>query len=182
MRHRKGFSPSCSSPRPCSASRSRPVPTRRRTLGPAGSHVQRQPRRRPAGLTRPASRTAASVVGSGHWVEVGGQRTPLLNVRGGSGTVLVPAFLTGDAMWPVVAQEAVDVEVHGPNGLVAAATGAFTVQPLRAAPRSSRSRAYRCIAHCCRPASRCTARRTGWRSAPTPRCAGASPRSTHAAA
>ena len=65
-----------------------------------------------------------------YWVEVGGERTPLLETRAGFGFV-VPLFMRAGDDWPSAPAGALDVTVHSSQGLIAAASAAFTVEELQ---------------------------------------------------
>ncbi|MHB1167876.1 MAG: hypothetical protein ACYC28_01180 [Longimicrobiales bacterium] len=74
----------------------------------------------------------ASAAPATHWVEVAGQRSPLLLVEGGA-AFLVPAFLDEGSTWPAPPAGPQDVELVSESGVAARAEAALTVQPLQAA-------------------------------------------------
>lgn len=83
----------------------------------------------PPGAVIAVSGLPASVKAETHWVEVGGERAPLI-LDGTQATFLVPAFLDAATLWPAPPPGAQDVEVLSAAGVAARAPGALTVQPL----------------------------------------------------
>jgi hypothetical protein len=83
----------------------------------------------PPGAVVAVSGLPASVKSETHWVEVGGERAPLI-LDGNRAAFLVPAFLDEATLWPAPPAGAQDVEVLSAAGVAARAPGALTVQPL----------------------------------------------------
>jgi hypothetical protein len=72
----------------------------------------------------------AGTSGPGHWLEVGGHRTQLFRIEGDIAHAVVPLFTEGAAVWPAIPAGAVDVELWGPGGMIAAARGALTIRDI----------------------------------------------------